>query len=202
MIQSVLENDLIFLFKASLWLTSSVSTSLRDLFFKQSSIQKSATPWFLKVTDKTWMVKYCEDHSSPTAGQLEGLSGGLRLIRRMVDKSNRATTRDPPIEPLVDLFLFYGSFRDISQLLVTSQFPAVASNNKKMSLKDPRYWILILFLQRKWPLGERGVRVYMIDRVTRLTGVGRETRVMGVTKKKKLVKVNVDGRTSMQVHWM
>ena len=40
----------------------------------------------------------------------------------------------------------------------------------------------------------------MIDRMTRLTGVGRETRVMGVTKKKKLVKVNVDGRTSMQVH--
>ena len=35
----------------------------------------------------------------------------------------------------------------------------------------------------------------MIDRMTRLTGVGRETRVMGVTKKKKLVKVNVDGRT-------
>ena len=30
------------------------------------------------------MVKYCEDHCSPTAGQLEGLSGGLRLIRRMV----------------------------------------------------------------------------------------------------------------------
>ena len=46
-----------------------------------------------------------------------------------MDKSNRATARDPPIEPLVDLFLFYGSFRDISQLLVTSQFPAVASNN-------------------------------------------------------------------------
>ena len=40
----------------------------------------------------------------------------------------------------------------------------------------------------------------MIDRATRLTGVGRETRVMGVTKKKKLVKVNVDGQTSMQVH--
>ena len=43
-------------------------------------------------------------------------------------------------------------------------------------------------------MGERGVRVYMIDRVTRLTGVGREMRVMGVTKNKKLVKVNVDGR--------
>ena len=39
------------------------------------------------------------------------------------------------------------------------------------------------------------MRVYMIDRVTRLTGVGRDTRVMGVTKKKKLVRVNVDGRT-------
>ena len=50
-------------------------------------------------------------------------------------------------------------------------------------------------------MGERGGEgVEMIDRVTRLTGVGRETRVMGVTKKKKLVKVNVDGRTSMQVH--
>ena len=40
----------------------------------------------------------------------------------------------------------------------------------------------------------------MIDQVTRLTGVGREMRVMGVTKKMKLVKVNVEGRTSMQVH--
>ena len=52
------------------------------------------------------LVKYCEDHCSPTAGQLEGLSGGLRLIRRMRKEKLSAGGRRPTIA-VVAHFVFF-----------------------------------------------------------------------------------------------